>query len=121
MLLNFIKKYYGIVILLLGLSFYFGRSYFNDLKVYKYFSNPVSQDLYIFQFDTIFAPYLLDYIKDDSFYFYAHPYDFKNNIPDCNLILEDSFRKEMYYIYSKEALEDMMRSSKIAKIYRKCQ
>ncbi|MFD1552643.1 hypothetical protein DNU06_16580 [Putridiphycobacter roseus] len=120
-MVNFIKKYYGIVILLLGLFIYFGNDYLKDAKLQDYYSNPEVQDLYIFQFDSIYAPYLLEEIKNDSFYFFVHSFNFKKNIPDCKQVLKDSFRTEMYYIYSKVELDKMMRETKISKIYRLCQ
>ncbi|MDX1349976.1 MAG: hypothetical protein R3279_07010 [Putridiphycobacter sp.] len=113
-----LKKYYGPFLLLLTCLIWISYKAYQTVELKSLFRSPKEKDIYIFHFESVYAPYQLDTFTADSLFFFSYPYEFSQFIPTISQIEQDSFNHNIYYIYSRSEINKLWDDSKIAKIYR---
>ena len=116
--MTFIRRYYGVAILIVALLAYYGYTLYQKDQFNQLAKDPHISDVYIFSDGETFSPYLLDEVFTDSLFFFSHPYDFKSAIPSLEEIQEDSFNTLIHYIYARSEIARLIEEGKIVKILR---
>jgi len=114
----FVKKYYGLFLLLMVLRGYGCYQLIVSHHFKSLANTPNKGDIYIFKAESRYSPYLIDTVIGDSVYFFSHPYNFKGEVPSSNQILEDSFHHNIHYIYEQSEISRLIEEKVIINIYR---
>lgn len=117
----FIRKYYGVVILIGAVVFYGALKLYQNLEFRNLSQSPEQGDIYLFEYDQKYSPYFVDTVLQDSIYFFAHPFEFRKSMPTLDQINENTFSDNVHYIYARSELEKLIFEKTIIKIYRSCQ
>lgn len=116
--MTFIRKYYGVALLIGTLVFYGAFKFYQYLEFNDLSQNPKPGDIYLFEDDHRYNPYFVDFILEDSIYFFSHPFEFRKSIPGLNQINEVAFNQNIHYIYGRSEVKKLIQKKTIIKIYR---